>query len=99
MVNVRPWRVLSLSGDTLRIVILLAPSAPAVQIFILTMRRLVRSQLIIEIRQRLAAACCGCYRDSYFNSDSLAKNRGSNHCLLSLEASVARSTTGARFEK
>jgi len=37
---------------------LFAPSAPAVQIFILTMRTLDRSQLIIEIRQRFAARCC-----------------------------------------
>jgi hypothetical protein len=54
--NVRPWRVQSSSGDTLRSVILFAPSAPAVQIFILTMRAFDRSQLIIEIRQRFG---CG----------------------------------------
>jgi hypothetical protein len=63
MVNVRPWRVLILSGDTLRSVILFAPSAPAVQIFILTMRTFDRSQLIIEIRQRFPARCCGRNRD------------------------------------
>ena len=56
-------RVLGLSGDTLRGVILFAPSAPAVQIFILTMRTLDRSQLIIEIHQRFAARCCRRNRD------------------------------------
>src|ERR1700728_5145693 len=50
-----PWCVVILSGDTLRTVILFAPSAPAVQIFILTMRTFDRGQLIIEIRQRFAA--------------------------------------------
>jgi len=50
-----PGFALSLSGGTLRRVILFAPSAPAVQIFILTMRAFDRSQLIIEFRQRFAA--------------------------------------------
>jgi hypothetical protein len=59
----RPRRVLALSGDTLRSVILFAPSTPAVQIFIRTMRTLDRSQLIIEIRQRFAAQCCRRNRD------------------------------------
>src|SRR5258708_5121913 len=52
-----------LSGDTLRSVILFAPSAPAVQIFILAMRTFDRSQLIIEIRQRFAARCRSRDRD------------------------------------
>jgi len=54
---------LSLSGNTLRSVILFAPSAPTVQIFILAMRTLDRSQLIIEICQRFAARCCRRNRD------------------------------------
>jgi hypothetical protein len=56
-VNVRPWRVLILSGDTLRSVILFAPSAPAVQIFIPTMRAFDRSQLIIESRWFVIESC------------------------------------------
>jgi hypothetical protein len=43
---------LFLRGDTLRRVILWAPSAPAVQIFIPTMRAFDRGQLIIECRHR-----------------------------------------------
>jgi hypothetical protein len=54
-----PWRVLSFSGDTFRGVCLFAPSTPAIQIFIPTMRAFDRSQLIIEIRRRFAAGCCG----------------------------------------
>ena len=48
-----------LSGDTLSRVIQFAASAPAVQIFIATMRAFDRSQLISEIRRRFAARCLG----------------------------------------
>src|ERR1700690_176032 len=47
----------------LRRVFLLAPSAPAVQIFIPAMRALDRRHLICEIRQGLAARCRGGNRD------------------------------------
>jgi hypothetical protein len=50
---------LRLSGDTLRSVFLFAPSAPAVQIFIATMRAFDRSQLIIERRHCFAVRCGG----------------------------------------
>ncbi len=63
MVKVRSRPVLSSGSDTLRSVILLAPSAPVVQIFIPTMRTFDRGQLIIEIRRCFAARCCGRKRD------------------------------------
>src|SRR5208283_3062467 len=43
--------------------LLLAPGAPAVQIFIRAMRAFDRGQLILEIRRRFAARCCGGDRD------------------------------------
>ncbi len=61
--SLSPWRVLSSGSRTFRRVFLFAPSAPAVQIFIPTMRAFDRSQLIVEIRQRFAARCCGRNRD------------------------------------
>ena len=61
--RVRPWRVLRSGFHTFRCVFLFAPSAPAVQVFISTMRAFDRSQLIIEIRQRFAARCCSRNRD------------------------------------
>ena len=63
LLKLRPWRVLSSGSHTFRRVFLFAPSAPAVQIFIPTMRAFDRSQLIVEIRQRFAARCCGRNRD------------------------------------
>src|ERR1022692_2776123 len=54
---------LSLGSHTFRRVFLFAPSAPAIQIFIPTMRTFDRSQLIVEIRQRITARCCGRNRD------------------------------------
>jgi hypothetical protein len=61
--RVRLWRVLRSAFHTFRCVFLFAPSAPTIQIFILTMRAFDRSQLIIEIRQRFAALCCSRNRD------------------------------------
>ena len=61
--RVRPWRVLRSGFHTFRCVFLFAPSAPAVQVFIPTMKAFDRSQLIIEIRQRFAARCCSRNRD------------------------------------
>ena len=64
MTSPPPQIVALCSGaHTLRRVFLFAPSAPAVQIFIPTMRAFDRGQLIIEIRQRFAARCCGRNRD------------------------------------
>src|SRR5271169_2300763 len=61
-----PPQVVALSSGfhTYRRVFLFAPSAPAVQIFIPTMRAFDRSQLIIEIRQRFATRCYGRNRDN-----------------------------------
>src|ERR1700680_2645198 len=59
----RPRRVLRSGFHTFRCVLLFAPSAPAVQVFISTMRAFDRSQLIIEIRQCFAARCCSRNRD------------------------------------
>jgi hypothetical protein len=53
--RVRPWGVLRSGFRSFRCVFLFAPSAPAVQVFIPTMRTFDRGQLIIEIRQRFAA--------------------------------------------
>ena len=61
--RVRLWRVLRSAFHTFRCVFLFAPSAPAVQIFIPTMRAFDRGQLIIKVRQRFAAQCRGGNRD------------------------------------
>src|ERR1700685_1983389 len=50
-------------SNTLRGVFLLAPSAPAVQIFIPTVRAFDRRQLIVEFRYWFAARCSGGNRD------------------------------------
>jgi hypothetical protein len=68
ILNSRPRRHTSCgkrltSAHTLRRVFLFVPTAPAVQIFIPTMGAFDRSQLIIEIRQRLAARCFGLNRN------------------------------------
>ena len=60
----RGWRhehILASSGDTLRRVILFAPSAPAVQIFIPTMRAFDRNHVIVETEthRRFVAGCPG----------------------------------------
>jgi hypothetical protein len=61
--RVHPWHVRRSGFHTFRCVFLFAPSAPAVQVFIPTMRAFDRSQLIIKIRQRFAARCCSRNRD------------------------------------
>src|ERR1019366_5341341 len=59
ILNVSPRRLLKGGSHTYQRVFLFAPSTPAIQIFIPTMRTFDRRQLIVEIRRRFAARCCG----------------------------------------
>ena len=87
-------RVLSSSVATLLHVFLFASCAPAVQIFIPTMRALDRRQLIVEIRCRFVVGCRGRDRDDSSARSVLAQptyvDLIRHHLLRCLDTNVSQ---------